>query len=149
MKVVLDYPAAESERRILTQHSQSMESHDLEGMGLARLKEGSWMMPFQKRIQEVLVEEGIVNYVQILLDKTRTSPHLHLGVSPRGGIALLRTGRCLAALDGRGFITPDDIKTLARPVLRHRVILRPEAELEGLTPDRILSGILEEIPVPR
>jgi MoxR-like ATPase len=95
------------------------------------------------------VEEGIVAYVQKLLTGTRRSPHLHLGVSPRGGIALLRTSQCLAAVRGRDFVVPDDVKEMAPAVLRHRVILRPEAELEGLTPDRVLSQILDGIPVPR
>ncbi len=95
------------------------------------------------------VEEGIVAYVQKIMEGTRRSPHLHLGASPRGGIALLKTSQCLAAMRGRDFIVPDDIKEMALPVLRHRVILRPEAELEGLTPDGVLLQILEGIPVPR
>jgi MoxR-like ATPase len=149
MKILLDYPRAEDERRIISRYGKSMETHDLESVGLARIKEGGWLKGLQQKIDEVQVEEGIVGYVQTLLEKTRNSPHLYLGASPRGGIALLRSGRCLAALQGRDFITPDDIKTLAMPVLRHRVILRPEAELEGLTPDRVLAGVLEGIPVPR
>ena len=95
------------------------------------------------------MEDGIITYVQSLMEQTRRSPNLFLGASPRGGIALLRTSQCLAAVEGREFITPDDIKRMALPVLRHRVILRPEAELEGLTPDRVLSRIMEGIPVPR
>ena len=126
-----------------------METHNLEGMGLARFSEAQQILKFRQQIHKVQVEEGIVAYIQELVEHTRNSAHLYLGASPRGGIALLRTSRCLAALEGRDFITPDDIKVMALPVLRHRVILRPEAELEGLTPDRILSRILEGIPVPR
>jgi len=150
MKIKLDYPAAEEEREILTKYGKNMEAHDLNGMGLARLSEkGGWISRFRQQVSQVGVEDGIITYVQSLMEKTRRSPNLFLGASPRGGIALLRTSQCLAAVEGREFITPDDIKRMALPVLRHRVILRPEAELEGLTPDRVLSRIMEGIPVPR
>ena len=149
MKINLNYPEAAEERKILSRYGKCSESYDLNSMGLARLGEEDWISGIRKQVDQVRVEEGIVTYVQTLLDKTRTSPNLYLGASPRGGIALLKTSQCLAALNGRDFITPDDIKTLVLPALRHRVILRPEAEMEGLTPDRILSRILETIPVPR
>jgi MoxR-like ATPase len=149
LKVQLDYPSAQEEREILTRYGRGGTFHDLKSLGLARLPEGDWILGCRKRVQRVRVEEGIVAYVQTLVEQTRSSPHLYLGASPRGGIALLRAGQCLAALHGKDYITPDDIKGLALPTLRHRVILRPEAELEGLTPDRVLSQLLEKIPVPR
>ena len=149
MKIVLDYPAEGEEHQILAKYGTSSEAHDLEGAGLARLAGGDTVVRFRQRVSQVRVEEGIVAYVQRLLAGTRRSPHLHLGVSPRGGIALLRTSQCLAAVRGRDFVVPDDIKEMALAVLRHRVILRPEAELEGLTPDRVISQILDGIPVPR
>jgi len=149
MKIVLDYPAEAEEREILAKYGTSSKVHDLEGAGLARLAGGDTIVRFRQRIGQVRVEEGIVAYVQRLLTGTRRSPHLHLGASPRGGIALLKTSQCLAAVRGRDFVVPDDIKEMASPVLRHRVILRPEAELEGLTPDRVIFQILDGIPVPR
>jgi MoxR-like ATPase len=149
MKIVLDYPSEGEEREILAKYGTSSEAHDLEGAGLARLAGGDTVVRFRQRVSQVRVEEGIVAYVQRVLTGTRHSPHLHLGVSPRGGIALLRTSQCLAAVRGRDFVVPDDIKEMALAVLRHRVILRPEAELEGLTPDRVISQILDGIPVPR
>jgi MoxR-like ATPase len=149
MKIVLDYPAEGEERQILAKYGTSSEAHDLESAGLARLAGGDTVVRFRQRVSQVRVEEGIVAYVQRLLAGTRRSPHLHLGVSPRGGIALLRTSQCLAAVRGRDFVVPDDIKEMALAVLRHRVILRPEAELEGLTVDRVISQILDGIPVPR
>jgi len=97
----------------------------------------------------VQMEEGIVGYVQTLMEETRRSPHLHLGASTRAGIALLKSSQCLAALEGKEFITPDHVKKLAPPVLRHRLILRPEAELEGLGADAIIGQILNKVPVPR
>jgi len=149
MKIVLHYPAESEEREILSRYGTSSEPHDLEGKGIGRLAGGDTVVRFRQRVSQVRVEEGIVAYVQKLLTGTRRSPHLHLGVSPRGGIALLRTSQCLAAVRGRDFVVPDDVKEMAPAVLRHRVILRPEAELEGLTPDRVLSQILDGIPVPR
>jgi MoxR-like ATPase len=150
MKIKLEYPAAAEEREILAKYGKNIEAHDLERMGLARLSEGGgWISRFRQQINQVGVEDGIITYVQSLMEQTRRSPNLYLGASPRGGIALLRTSQCLAAVEGREFITPDDIKRMALPVLRHRVILRPEAELEGLTPDKVLSRIMEGIPVPR
>jgi len=150
MKIKLDYPTAQEEHQILAKYGKNMEAHDLKGMGLARMSEGGdWIPRFRKQVNQVGVEDGIITYVQSLMEQTRRSPNLFLGASPRGGIALLRTSQCLAALEGREFITPDDIKRMALPVLRHRVILRPEAELEGQTPDRVISRILEGIPVPR
>jgi len=149
MKIVLTYPQEAEELEILARYGKSSDAHDLESMGLARLTGEDTIVKFRQRVRKVKVEEGIVAYVQKLLEGTRRSPHLHLGASPRGGIALLKTSQCLAAMRGRDFIVPDDIKEMALPVLRHRVILRPEAELEGLTPDRVLSQILDGIPVPR
>ncbi len=149
MKIKLDYPEADAECQILAQYGKAMKSYNLEDMGIDRLNNGDWLQKLREEIHKIQVEEGIVAYVQRLLDQTRNSPHLYLGVSPRGGIALLRTSQCLAALNNRDFITPDDVKAMALPVLRHRVILRPEAELEGLTSDRVLNQILERVPVPR
>ena len=149
MKIVLDYPSAAEELEILTRYGRFSRVHDLDGMGLARLTAGDTIVKLRQRVQQVKIEEGIVAYVQTLLEGTRHSPLLHLGASPRGGIALLKTSQCLAATRGRDFIVPDDIKEMALPVFRHRVILRPEAELEGLTPDRVLAQIMEGIPVPR
>ncbi len=149
MKIVLDYPSAVAEREILARYGRFLEVHDLEGAGLARLAGEDTVVRFRRRLSQVRVEEGILAYVQSLLEGTRRSPHLHLGASPRGGIALLKTSQCLAAMRGRDFIVPDDIKEMSLPVLRHRVILRPEAELEGLIPDRVITQILAGIPVPR
>ncbi|MGE5839438.1 MAG: AAA family ATPase [Deltaproteobacteria bacterium] len=149
MKIRLDYPAPQEEREILGRYGRSGDPHDLEKASLKRLPEGEWISRLRKQATVVKVEEGIIAYVQNVLEQTRHSPYLYLGVSPRGGIALLRSSQCLAAMEGRGYITPDDIKKMALPVLRHRVILRPEAELEGLTADHVIARILEGIPVPR
>jgi MoxR-like ATPase len=149
LKILVNYPSAREEEDILSRYGKGVEVHDLQNMGLDPLPEGDGIRRCQEEIKQVRVEKGVVTYIQTLVGQTRRSPHLFLGASPRGGIALLRASQCVAAMNGRDFITPDDTKRMALPVLRHRVILRPEAELEGLTPDRVLSSILDGIPVPR
>ncbi|MBW1721190.1 MAG: MoxR family ATPase [Deltaproteobacteria bacterium] len=149
MKICMDYPDREDEVKILGRYGKAESAHDLEALGLKRLKEGAWTSLLRGQVEKVHAEEGIVKYVQEIVGQTRRSPYLYLGASPRGGIALLKTSQCLAALEGRDFITPDDVKSMARPVLRHRVILRPDAELDGLDADRVIGQILEGIPVPR
>jgi MoxR-like ATPase len=100
-------------------------------------------------IREVLVADEVLSYIVDIVGATRHSPSLQLGVSPRGATALLATARSWAWLSGRNYVTPDDVKAMARPTLRHRVALRPEAELEGASPDGVLDGILASVPVPR
>lgn len=149
LKILLNYPSAREEELILSQYGEGVEVHDLQSMGLKPLQDGTSILNCQELAKRVRVEKGIVTYIQTLVGHTRRSPHLFLGASPRGGIALLKASQCLAAINGRDFITPDDVKQMGLPILRHRLILRPEAELEGLTADRVLASILEGIPVPR
>ncbi|PKN62137.1 MAG: magnesium chelatase [Deltaproteobacteria bacterium HGW-Deltaproteobacteria-15] len=149
MKIRLGYPAAGDEREIIGRYGRAQSIHPMDGTGLSRLPEGDWAKSLRRYVGQVRMEEGIVGYVQTLLEETRRSPHLHLGASTRAGIALLKSSQCLAALEGKEFITPDHVKKLAPPVLRHRLILRPEAELEGLGADAIIGQILNKVPVPR
>ena len=100
-------------------------------------------------VRAVTIRPEVVGYVVDLARATRSSPSLQLGVSPRGATALMSAARAWAWLSGRDYVTPDDVKALARPALRHRVELRPEAELEGVTPDAVLEGVLGTVPVPR
>jgi MoxR-like ATPase len=102
-----------------------------------------------KAAQTVRVDPEVTGYIVDLCRATRQSPSLRLGVSPRGATALLAASRAWAWLAGRDFLIPDDVKALARPALRHRIQLRPEAELEGVTPEGVLDGILASVPVPR
>ncbi|ETB42105.1 hypothetical protein O974_20750, partial [Mycobacterium avium 11-0986] len=100
-------------------------------------------------VQQVRVADEVLGYIVDIVGATRSSPALQLGVSPRGATALLATARSWSWLSGRNYVTPDDVKAMARPTLRHRVMLRPEAELEGATCDGVLDGILASVPVPR
>ena len=100
-------------------------------------------------VQGVLVADEVLGYIVDIVGGHPLLPALQLGVSPRGATALLATARSWSWLSGRSYVTPDDVKAMARPTLRHRVMLRPEAELEGATADGVLDGILASVPVPR
>jgi len=97
----------------------------------------------------VTVAPEVIGYVVDVCRATRQSPSLQLGVSPRGATALLAVARSWAWLSGRDYVIPDDVKAMARPALRHRIEIRPEAELEGVTPDAVLESVLATVPVPR
>ena len=103
----------------------------------------------RREVAQVPVAPEVLAYTVDLVRATRSSPSLSLGVSPRGATALLATSRAWAWLAGRGYVTPDDVKALAHPTLRHRVQLRPEAELEGVTAESVLDTVLGAVPVPR
>ncbi|MCW2611656.1 MAG: ATPase associated with various cellular 3, partial [Cryptosporangiaceae bacterium] len=100
-------------------------------------------------VQRVGVAPDVLTYVVDLCRATRSAPSLSLGASPRGATALLATAKAWAWLSGREYVTPDDVKALARPTLRHRVAVRPEAELEGVTADSVLDSVLASVPAPR
>lgn len=100
-------------------------------------------------VRGIQVDDSILGYITELVRATRTSPVVDLGVSPRGGVALLGLSKAWAWMAGRDFVTPDDVKMIAKPGLRHRLQVQPEAELEGVTPDIVLDGLLESVPVPR
>ena len=103
----------------------------------------------QRAVRAVHVDPKVTGYVVDLCRATRQSPSLQLGVSPRGATALLATARAWAWLSGRSFVSPDEVKAVARPTLRHRMIIRPELELDGITADGLLDGILATVPAPR
>jgi MoxR-like ATPase len=103
----------------------------------------------RQEIAAVQVADAILDYIERIVEESRRSPDLSLGGSPRAAIALLQTSKTLAALQGRTYVVPDDIKILVPPVMRHRVILKPEAEIEGLNTDRALERILGRVEVPR
>ncbi len=147
LKLNVPLPPRDQEIAILTRHAQGFDPRDLSAVqpvaGPAELAAG------RAAVRRVLVADEVLGYIVDVVGATRQSPALQLGVSPRGSTALLATARSWAWLSGRNYVTPDDVKAMARPTLRHRVALRPEAELEGATPDGVLDGILASVPVPR
>jgi MoxR-like ATPase len=147
LKLNVPLPPRDQEIAILSRHAGGFDPRDLSAIrpvaGPAELAAG------RAAVKQVLIAEEVLGYIVDIVGATRNSPSLQLGVSPRGATALLGTARSWAWLSGRGYVTPDDVKAMARPTLRHRIGLRPEAELEGATPDGVLDGILASVPVPR
>jgi MoxR-like ATPase len=147
LKLTVPLPPRDQEVAILSRHAHGFDPRDLSALrpvaGVADLRAG------REAAARVLVADEVLGYIVDIVGATRQSPALQLGVSPRGSTALLGTARSWAWLSGRNYVTPDDVKAMARPTLRHRVALRPEAELEGATPDGVLDGILASVPVPR
>ncbi len=145
-KLVLDYPGEEAEVEILRRHVP-FGQHQEES--LAAILTPERITELQRRLSDVVVEESLYTYIATIIRKTRESKRVQLGASPRAGIAVLMASKAWALLDGRTYVTPDDIKLVARPALRHRLLLTPQAELEGGTSDHIIQETLGSIPVPR
>ena len=103
----------------------------------------------RESIQNILIEEKIFTYIAKIVDKTRNHPHLYLGGSPRASLAIMNASKAFAAINGRDFVTPDDIKKCLAPVLNHRIILSPEREMEGMTPETVIEMIAQSIEIPR
>lgn len=149
LKILVEYPTEPEEQAVLNLHQSGFRSQRLEEAGLERSLSADELERCRAIVAGVNVEEPVMSYLLQIVRKTRQSDYLVVGGSPRAGIALLLASKALAAMRGRDFVTPDDVKRLALPVLRHRLVLKPEAEVEGLNADRILQGLLETVPVPR
>lgn len=148
-KVVVTYPSAEEERAILARHAGGMEMPDLASLGLKRVASGADVLEARAALDEVLVDDGVLDYVTAIVRATREHPSVFLGASPRAGVSVLVASKARALMAGRTFVTPDDVKTSARTGLRHRILLRPEVEIEGAEPDAVIADVLESVPVPR
>ena len=148
-KVLVGYPPAEAEQEVLRRYHAGFDARRLEGTGLAPLIRPADLPVLREEIRAVTVEEGILGYITRIAAASRRSPDLLLGGSPRASINLLLAAKTVAALHGRRFVTPDDVKGLVAPVYRHRVILRPEAEIEGLDADAVIRRIVAGVEVPR
>jgi MoxR-like ATPase len=148
-KIVIDYPPAAVEEEVLRRYHQGFNAHNLDAAGLTPVIQPGDLPAIRANIQNTTVEDGILRYITAIATATRRSPDLILGGSPRASIALLLASKTNAALQGRDYVTPDDVKAIALPVFRHRVILRPEAEIEGLNADSVLRRILAGLDVPR
>lgn len=149
LKILLPIPERTAEVEVLRRHASGFDPRDLAGAGVRAVAGGADLAAARAEVGRVQVAPEVLGYVVDLCRATRTSPSLSLGVSPRGATALVATSKAWAWLSGRAFVTPDDVKTLAHPTLRHRVQLRAEAELEGVTAESVLDGVLAAVPVPR
>lgn len=146
-KIKVDYPSVEEEIQIIQTHHERKGSKPQElikdVMTPAKLKD------FKSKIQDVIVEEKIIKYIADIITKTRNHPHLYLGGSPRASIATLNAAKAMAAIKGRDFVIPEDVKRALVPVLNHRVILTPEREMEGMTTESVVNMIVESVEIPR
>lgn len=149
LKLVLPLPERDQEVEVLARHAAGFDPRNLAAAGVTPVADADILERARAEVARVQVSREVLGYAVDVCRATRFSPSLSLGVSPRGATALLRTARAWAWLSGRSFVTPDDIKALAHPTLRHRVQLRAEAELEGVTAEGVLDTVLASVPVPR
>jgi MoxR-like ATPase len=149
LKLTVPLPERDAEFQVLARHLGGFDPRDLAAAGIRPVASAADLVAARAQVATVTVAPEVAAYVVDLVRATRTSPSLRLGVSPRGAIALITSARAWAWLSGRDYVSPDDVKALARPTLRHRVSLRAEAELEGVTADAVLEGILATVPTPR
>jgi MoxR-like ATPase len=148
-KLHVGYPTAEQEAEVLARHDAGLDPHDLEAAGVRAVAGAADLDAARRQVASLTVEPPVRSYVVELVRATRVAPAVALGVSPRGATALLHASKAWAWLAGRPFVTPDEVKAVAKPALRHRLQLRPEVELEGATADSVLDGILASVPAPR
>ncbi|NGO76828.1 MoxR family ATPase [Streptomyces sp. YC504] len=149
LKLNVPLPSRQDEIAVLNRHAEGFNPRDLTAAGLRPVAGPDDLEAARAAVAKTAVSPEITGYVVDICRATRESPSLTLGVSPRGATALLSTARAWAWLTGRDYVTPDDVKALALPTLRHRIQLRPEAEMEGVTADSVITAILANVPVPR
>ena len=148
-KLLVPYPTVEQETEIVSRHDQGLDPHQLATAGLRRVASAADLDAARAEIGMIRVDPAVQAYIVALARASRQSPSVTLGVSPRGATMLLRAAKAWAWLSGRPFVTPDEVKAITKAAFRHRIQLRPEAELEGVTTDRVLDGLLASVPVPR
>lgn len=148
LKLRVTYPAQQDEVQLLANVQNGFESRELDKMNLSPITP-ELLGTAQQEIRAVTVEQALFGYIVQVVRRTRDWPSLSLGASPRAAVSLMAVSKAYAAIDGRDYVIPDDVKAAARPVLRHRVILRPEADLEGVTADQVLEEVLRAVEVPK
>ncbi len=148
-KLLVGYASPEAERDIVLLHHHGFALDRLADAGVSPLVDAPGVLALRRQVEAVSVDATVVDYLVAIERATRSAPEAQYGASVRGAIGLLRGAKAVAAFSGREYVTPDDVKTVAPPVLRHRLLLRPEAELDGVTPDDVITRILGTVPVPR
>ena len=149
LKILIDYPAVEAEREIVARWDAGFNSRHLEQVEIAALPDKNAINNCRAEVKQMKTEPGVQKYIVEIVHKTRNYPTILYGASPRASVALLVCSKALAAIRGRDFSTPDDVRDVAMPVLRHRLSLRAEAELDGATTDAVISDIIKTVEVPR
>lgn len=146
-KVSVNYPTLDQEVAILKGHNTKKATARLDDIQAILTKDQ--IKNYRATINEIHVEDNLLTYIAKIVDATRSSSDLYLGASPRASISILQTSKAFAAIQGRDFVTPEDVKSMAIPVIRHRVIITPEKEMEGLSSDEVTKQIIDKIEVPR
>jgi len=149
VKIRLDYPEPEDEDRVLDLHRRGFDADREETFGVERLAGPEDLRALRAAARAVRVEDRLLVYIRSVVGATRKAASVSLGAGPRGSVALLRIAQAAALREGRDFAAPDDVKAFAAPVLRHRLVLQPEYEMEGATPDAVVEEILRKVEVPR
>ncbi|MFA6249322.1 MAG: MoxR family ATPase [Mucilaginibacter sp.] len=146
-KIEIKYPSLEEEIAIVTQQHQQKTTEQLSHIDAVLA--GADIVSLRKQVRELYVEPKILAFTAQIIHESRSNKSLFLGGSPRASLAIVNAAKAMAAIKGRDFVTPDDIISVAKPVLRHRIMLTPDKEMEGVTPDEVISQIIQKIEVPR
>jgi MoxR-like ATPase len=149
LKILVNYPTAEEESRVVGNWDEGFNARRLDQIDIRPLPDEESVMRCRAEVRGARTEEGVRGYLVDIVRRTREHPSVAYGASPRASVALLLCSKALAAMRGRDFTTPDDVRDIARPVLRHRISLRAEAELDGATEDAVITDILNTVEVPR
>ena len=148
-KLVVDYPNKDAERQMLINAQQGFKAKKLDLDLIEAIATVEDILALRRQIQDIQVEENILDYLLNVVERTRQHPDLFLGASPRAAVAWLNATKASACLSGRDYVTPDDVKEVAVPLLRHRLLLKPEAQLDNVQIDEVIASILKQISVPR
>jgi MoxR-like ATPase len=148
VKVLVAHPSVEVEVRLLQASLRGFDAGDLATASVPQVVDEAAFNHMVAVARRVRVADDLCTYIARVVARTRTHPAVALGASPRASLALLRSAQVVAASEGRGYVVPDDIKEMARPVLRHRFLMQADAELDGLTPDAVVDAVLVDVPVP-
>lgn len=149
MKILINYPSVSAEVEILKRHNSGFSSIELDKTDIKSVCTAEDILRCREGVRKVKVEDALMEYIINIISETRNNPAVDIGSSPRGSIALLQCAKACAAFNGRDYVIPEDIKRMAIPTLRHRIILKPELELEGIKSDQVLKDILSKVKVPR
>jgi len=149
LKILLDYPTEDQEREVVAKWDAGFNSKRLDAVDVMPLMDPQAITNCRAEVARGRMEPGVQHYAVELVRRTRSHPFIHYGASPRASVALLLCSKALAAIRGRDFATPDDVRDVTLPVLRHRLTLRAEAELDGVTGDAVITDILKSVEVPR
>lgn len=149
LKIAVQYPSATEELRVIANWDGGFNARRLDDVDIKPVSDGAAIVTARSEVRRVTVEEGVQQYIVSIVRATREAQSISWGASPRAAVALLLSSKALASLRGRNFVTPDDVKEIAKPVLRHRIVLRSEAEIEGMSSDQALDEVIAGIEVPR